>query len=87
MFEGDDNNWWVGGGGILKTSYRSSEVFNTDSNNFTYGIALPGRKTSVNLVNVNNTHMVMLKSNKAFITDRYVNSILYINLDELLNVR
>ena len=56
MFEGDDEIWWVTGGWSLD----STEVFNVTSNAFKESVDLPEDRYDHNLVNVNQTHMVLL---------------------------
>ncbi len=73
MFEGDDSIWWVTGG--LNGNFLSTtEVFHVNSNSFSYGVSLPEPLDVHNLVNVNNTHMVVLggyyPSDQIYIIDR-----------------
>ena len=71
MFEGDDSIWWVSGG----SGGYSTEIFNTLDNSFTFSIDLPKALYYHNLVNVNNTHMVVLGgqviTDEIFIFDKY----------------
>ena len=78
MFEGDDNIWWITGGdnSDLLHYIESTEVFDVESNSFSFGADLPKEVAKHNLVNINSTHMVMLggtdEDNEVFIFDRYV---------------
>ena len=73
MFEGDDDIWMITGG-YDGNSLDSTESFNVDDNSFSYGLNLPKEVHYHNLVNVNNTHMVLLGgddfSDEIFIMDR-----------------
>ena len=60
MFEGDDDNWWITGGSDGDNVLNSSEIFNVMDNTFSMGIEIPLPLNHHNLVNVNNTHMVLL---------------------------
>ena len=78
MFEGDDSIWWITGGktyDVGGTIERySTEIFEVIEDDFTFGEDLPKTMNHHNLVNVNNTHMVVLGGdeydNEIFIFDR-----------------
>ena len=74
MYEDDDSVWWVTGGYDQNYDLSSTEVFDVNENSFSYGVNLPKELHYHNLVNVNNTHMVLLggqeHSNEVFIIDR-----------------
>ncbi len=76
MFENDTDTWWVTGGGYfgLGDVKRSTEVFDVLDNGFEFSVDLPKVMRYHNLVNVNNTHMVLLggqdTSNDIFVIDR-----------------
>ena len=76
MFEGDDNTWWVTGGYNGVASLSTTEIYNFDNNSFSTGPYLPTSLYNHNLVNVNNTHMVVLggefSSREIFILDKSV---------------
>ena len=73
MFEGDDFIWWITGGND-GDDLNSTEVFDVNENSFSYGVNLPKNMHGHNLVNVNNTHMVLLgghkTSDEVYIIDR-----------------
>ncbi len=73
MFEGDEDIWWVTGGWNGET-INSTEVYTVDDNDFEFGVDLPRPLGYHNLVNVNNTHMVVLGgydvTNLVFMIDR-----------------
>ena len=74
MLEGDDSIWWITGG--TNGNYLdSTEVFSVNDSSFTFGVNLPKKMYVHNLVNVNQTHMVLLggeyTSDEVYITDRY----------------
>ncbi len=60
MFEGDDAIWWMTGGENFDFETKSTELYSVANNNFSLGVDLPQRLAYHNLVNVNNTHMVLL---------------------------
>ncbi len=60
MFEGDDSIWWITGGSNDESYLNSTEFFNVNDNSFTFRVNLPNQLFHHNLVNVNNTHMVLL---------------------------
>lgn len=62
MFEGDDQYWWVTGG---SESYdynlqQSTEIYDVLSNQFNSFTDIPYATDLHTLVNVNNTHTVLL---------------------------
>ncbi len=71
MFEDDDDIWWVTGG--IHSPF-STEFFSVSKNSFTYSVELPKKMYQHNLVNVNQTHMVLLggqiPSDEVYIIDR-----------------
>ena len=73
MFEGDDSIWWITGG-YDRSGLDSTEVYHVNDNSFSFGVDLPKEMYYHNLVNVNNTHMVLLggsaTSNEVYIIDR-----------------
>ena len=76
MFEGDDSIWWITGGNSYP-DYDSdtTEIFGVKNNSFACGVDLPKELEYHNLVNVNQTHMVLLGgqdlSDEIYIIDRY----------------
>ena len=70
MFEGDDSIWWITGG----WNGDSTETYNALDDSFVPGPDLPKYMYYHNLVNVNNTHMVVLggqsTTDETFIFDR-----------------
>ena len=76
MFEGDDDVWWVTGGYDGFYVLEDTEIFDVNEERFTTGIDLPKEMHDHNLVNVNNTHMVLLggfeTTDEVFIIDRLV---------------
>ena len=60
MFEDDEDIWWITGGIDDELISKTQEVYSASANNFFIGGSLPKRMTRHNLVNVNNTHMVVL---------------------------
>ena len=77
MFEDDDSIWWITGGRNDYQKYLdSTEVFNVNDNSFHFNVTLPKEMAYHNLVNVNNTHMVILEgkdlSDQVFIIDRLI---------------
>ena len=73
MFEGGDDIWWITGG-YGGSFWDSTEVFSVNDNSFAFGVDLPKELENHNLVNVNNTHMVLLggyvASDEVYIIDR-----------------
>ena len=75
MFEGDPDMWWITGG-LNNNAYAmdSTEMYSTFNNSFNNGPNLPLERTNHNLVNVNNTHMVLLgalySADEIYIYDR-----------------
>ncbi len=82
-FEGDDNLWWVTGGYFGRSTDRT-EILNAFDNSFSNGVNLPKPMYVHNMVNVNNTHMVLLggeadpNSDECFMFDRYFYRPIYI---------
>ncbi len=61
-FLGDDEIWWITGGYNDNLALDSTEVINvTQGGNFSRAaVNLPKEMSHHNLVNVNNTHMILL---------------------------
>ena len=75
MFQDEPNIWWVTGGYNGVSALSSTEVYNATRNIFSYGVEMPMEMSYHNLVNVNNTHMVLLGGqypgcDEVFIFDR-----------------
>ncbi len=76
MFECDDSIWWITGGFDEGFSdLDSNDVFSVNGNSFSYGVKLPKEMAVHNLINVNNTHMVVLggyssSADEVYIIDR-----------------
>lgn len=70
---GDTGLWWVTGGYYLN-SLSSTELYDSVTNRFSPYIDLPKALGYHNLVNINNTHMVLLggseDTNEAFMFNR-----------------
>ena len=61
MFEGDDQYWWVTGGSESNDyGQRTTEMYDVLSNQFHNHTDLPYATDLHGLVNVNNTHSVLL---------------------------
>ena len=60
MFENDDSSWFVTGG----NDSLATEVYNVNGNSFEFSVDLPKTMRYHNLVNVNETHMVVLGGNE-----------------------
>ena len=89
MFENDEDIWWVTGGQNAVQTSDTADVYSATANNFFIGPALPKPMTRHNLVNVNNTHMVILggtddeESFDLYIYSRFVKNLL-INFVDIL---
>ena len=74
MFEGLDDLWWITGG-YNAMVYISTETYATAENDFVPSVVLPQEVWHHNLINVNNTHMVIVgseaPSDEIVIYDRY----------------
>ena len=75
MFENDYNIWWVTGGyNNDEKALKSTEFFSVEKNAFDVSFDLPKNVDFHNMVNVNNTHMIVLggqiETDEVFIIDR-----------------
>ena len=77
MFENDDSIWWITGG-YDGTEIQDTEIFNVNNNSFSNTIDLPKAMWVHNLVNVNNTHMVVLGGRDNTDEVYYINRFYYI---------
>lgn len=73
MFEGNEDLWWVTGGELDDVKLKTTEIYNSSSG-FESSIDLPKRLEHHNLVNINETHTVLLGgdilSNNVYIIDK-----------------
>ena len=61
MFEGDDQFWWVTGGAYYGiNNVNTTELYDRVTKQFTYYSEMPYETDLHNLINVNNTHTVLL---------------------------
>ncbi len=75
QFEGDDDLWWVTGGRNGTVVSASTEMFSESANQFTFKSYLPIELEFHEMVNINNSHTIVLGDETAtsnvYLYDRY----------------